>query len=126
MDSNIIFPQLPTYTGTVSPGGFLSLAITVGLPLLAGLFMRWHWSAFQKGLILLGFAAAKAFLEAWLVAVNAHDHFDVGAVGYSTAVQFGIAVIAYFGLIRNTKAQRAAIVGGIVRSTVIEGEVKGT
>ncbi len=123
MDGNVIFPELPTYVGVPSLGGLLSLILTVALPVLAALFMRVQWSAFAKGLVLLGFSAVKAFLEAWLADANAGIPFDVGEVGYVIVVQFIIAVTAYFGLLRGTPVQQAAIQGGAVRSRVINGEV---
>lgn len=121
MGSNVIFPQLPTYVGVNSPAGWLSLIVTAVLPLVAGLFMRAHWNAMAKGLVLLGFAAVKAFLEAWIAANNAHHHFDAGAAAYSTVVMFALGVVSYFGLWRNTGVQQAALAGGIVPSKVIDG-----
>jgi hypothetical protein len=123
VDTNLIFPALPTYTGVPSLGGFLSLLVVLVLPVLAGLFMRTHWSTPAKGLVLVGCAAVKAFLEAWIVAANANTHFDVGAAAWSTAVQFALAVVAYFGLVRGMAVQRAALQGGIIRSNrVVDGE----
>lgn len=117
MDSNIIFPDLPTYTGVPSPAGVLSLIVTVLLPVLAALFMRVHWTVFAKGLVLLCFAAVKAFLEAWLVAVDGATAFDVGAAAYAVVVQFTLAVVAYFGLLRDTPMQRSALHGGVVHGS---------
>lgn len=116
MDSNVIFPELPTYVGVPSLAGLLSLVLTVALPVLAALFMRVHWSTFAKGLVLLVFAAVKAFLEAWLITATTHTGFDVGRVSYTVVVQFTLAVVAYFGLLRGTAVQQAAIQGGVVSS----------
>jgi hypothetical protein len=121
MDSNVILPDLPTYVGQPSLAGLLSVALTVLLPIIAALFMRAHWSTFVKGLVLLGFAAVKAVLEAWLVAANSHVHFDGGPVAYSVGVQFVIAVAAYFGVLRDTTVQRAALARGVIPSKVIDG-----
>lgn len=126
MDSNVIFPQLPTYVGVMSPAGWLSLIVTAVLPIVAGLFMRAHWSAMAKGLVLLGFAAVKAFLEAWIAANDAHTGFDAGAAAYSTIVMFALGVVAYFGLWRGTTVQQAALAGGIVGSKVIDGTAEPT
>lgn len=121
MDSNVIFPQLPTYVGAISPAGLVSLAVTVGLPVLAGMFMRSHWSAFAKGFVLLGFAAVKAFIEAWIMAQDAHRHFEAGQVAYSVGVSLSIAILSYVGFLRGTKLQQAAINGGVVQSRVVDG-----
>jgi hypothetical protein len=122
VESNVIFPELPTYVGVPSLGGLLSLLLTLVLPVAAALFMRVQWSAFAKGLVLLGFSAVKIFVEAWLLAVNASESFNFGQVGYAVVVQFALAVVAYFGLLRNTGVQRAAIAGGVVKSRVIDGD----
>lgn len=116
MESNVIFPELPTYIGVPSLAGLLSLLVTVALPVIAALFMRVQWSAFTKGLVLLGISAVKAFAESWLVAENANESFNFGEVGYAVVVQFILAVVAYFGLLRDTKVQRSAINGGVVKS----------
>lgn len=115
MDSNVVFPDLPTFTGDTSPAGLLSVAITVVLPILAALFMRGSWTAMQKGLVLLGFAAVKAFLEAWLATVVAGAGFHLVLVLYVVGVQFVLAVVSYVGLWRGTPVQRSAMAGGPVR-----------
>lgn len=121
MESNVIFPELPTYTGVVSWGGFLSLLVTVALPVVAGLFMRTTWSTSAKGFVLLCCSAVKAFGEAWILAADAHTHFDAGRAGYATVVSFTLAVVAYFGLVKNMSIQQAAIRRGFVKSRVIDG-----
>ncbi|MGK5674445.1 hypothetical protein ACSNOB_16585 [Micromonospora sp. URMC 106] len=120
MDS-IVLPDLPTYLFAPNLAGVLSLALTILLPLAAALFMRQSWSAGPKGLVLLALAALKAFLEAWLGATEAGVAFDVAEVGYAVVVNFGIAVGAYFGLLRNTRVQQYAINGGLVRDEVVDG-----
>jgi hypothetical protein len=121
VDSNVIFPELPTYVGVPSLAGLLSLILTVALPVVAALFMRVHWSGFAKGLVLLAFAAAKAFLEAWLFTANQHVGFDAGQVCYTVGVQFTLAVVAYFGILRGTPVQQAAIQGGVISSNIPTG-----
>lgn len=116
MDS-IVFPALPTYVGAPTLAGLLSLAVTVLLPILAALFMRSSWSAFRKGLVLLLFAAIKAVLEAWLGAINSGVPFNAVTTLYSTLVQFTLAVVAYVGLIKNTKVQQSALASGPVTDT---------
>ncbi|MFG3706361.1 hypothetical protein ACGF7U_16755 [Micromonospora sp. NPDC047670] len=120
MDS-IVLPDLPTYLFAPNLAGVLSLALTILLPLAAALFMRQSWSAGPKGLVLLALAALKAFLEAWLGAAEAGVAFDVADVGYAVVVNFGIAVGAYFGLLRNTRVQQYAINGGLVHDEVVDG-----
>lgn len=115
MESNVIFPELPTYFGVPSLAGALSLIVVVLLPILAGLFMRVNWSAWHKGLVLLGFAAVKAFLEAWVAAETDGVAFDFGNTAYSVVVQFVMAVVAYFGLLKNTSVQQKALAGGVVK-----------
>lgn len=123
MDS-VVLPSLPTYLFAPNLAGLLSTAVTVLLPILAALVMRPAWSAGTKGLVLLVLAAAKAFLEAWLSAVDADVAFNAATAGYAVAVNFLIAVAVHFGLLRDTRLQQAALRGGIVRGKVIDGEVR--
>jgi hypothetical protein len=120
MDSTVL-PELPTYLFAPNLAGVLSLALTVLLPLAAALFMRQSWSAGPKGLVLLALAAAKAFLEAWLAATDAGVAFNAFDAGYAVVVNFGIAVGAYFGLLKNTRVQQSAISSGLVHDKVIAG-----
>lgn len=122
MDS-LILPELPTYLFAPNLAGVLSLILTFILPLVAALFMRTTWTTFVKGLVLLAAAAVKTFLEAWLVAVDAHTAFNFAEVTYATLVNLGIAVIAYFGFLRDTGVQRSALAGGVVRDKVIDGHL---
>lgn len=113
MDS-VVFPQLPTYLFEPSLAGVLSLIITFLLPLLAALLMKSSWSTVTKALVLLALATVKAFAEAWLGATNSHEHFDFARTVYADLVNFGIAVISYFGILKGTATQQAAINGGPV------------
>lgn len=119
---SILFPQLPTFTGEPTLAGLLSLAITFLLPLIAALFMRASWRPSTKGLVLLAAAVVKAYLEAWLAAEVNNTDFNFVTAAYATVVTFGMAVVAYFGILKNTKAQRSALAGGVVQSKVIDGE----
>jgi hypothetical protein len=112
MDS-IIFPTLPTYLFEPSLAGLLSLLLTVVLPLLAALLMKSHWSAFQKGLVLLLLATVKAFVESWIGAVDSGENFDLARVLYADLVNFGIAVVAYLGLLKGTAVQQSALDSGV-------------
>ncbi len=112
MDS-IVFPALPTYLFEPSLAGVLSLALTVILPLLAAVLMRSNWSAFKKGLVLLAMASVKAFLEAWIGAIESGEAFNFIETIYATLVNFGIAVGAYFGLLKGSDVQQSAINSGV-------------
>lgn len=121
MDS-VVLPELPTYLFAPTLAGVLSLALTFLLPLVAALFMRASWSTFAKGLVLLALAAVKTFLEAWLVAVEANVVFNFGETAYAVVINFGLAVAFYFGLLKDTGAQRRALAGGVVSDRqVIDG-----
>ncbi len=123
--NSVIFPELPTYVGEPTLAGLLSLIVTVLLPIIAALFMRSSWSAFRKGLVLFVLAAIKAYVEAWLGAVNSDQDFNFVYAAYSTVVQFILAVVAYVGLLKNTAVQRSALAGGPVKDRIIEGRVVG-
>lgn len=116
MDSNVILPQLPTYVGSPTLAGLLSVLVTVCLPILAALFMRSGWTAMRKGLVLLAVAAVKGFAEAWIAALADHVAFNVVTTLYSVGVQFVIAVAMYFGIWRNTPLQQSAISGGVIKT----------
>lgn len=113
MDS-VVFPALPTYLFEPSLAGLLSLVVTFLLPLAAALLMRSSWSALTKGLVLLVLATVKAFAEAWLGAANSGEHFDAIRVLYADLVNFGIAVLGYYGLLKGTLIQQKALLGGPV------------
>ena len=120
---SVIFPSLPTYFGEPSLAGLLSLAVTFLLPVIAALFMRARWSPFAKGLVLLGAAVVKQFLEAWLAAVQNDVAFNFVTASYAAVVTFGMAVVSYFGILKRTDLQQAALRGGVVKSKVIDGQV---
>jgi hypothetical protein len=111
---SVVFPQLPTYLFEPSLAGVLSLVITFLLPLLAALLMKSSWSTVAKAMVLLALATVKAFLEAWLGHVNSHEPFDLWRTLYADIVNFGLAVVFYFGILRGTATQQAALQGGPV------------
>ncbi len=123
MDS-VVFPNLPTYLFDPSLAGVLSLVLTVLLPLAGALLMRSKWSAFQKGLVLWCLAAVKAYVEAWIGTVEAGEPFNFVTTFYAVFVQWGLAVLAYVGLLKNTAIQQAALKGGIIRDKVIDGQYR--
>lgn len=112
MDS-VVFPTLPTYLFEPSLAGVLSLALTIILPFLAALLMKSSWSAPTKGLILLALAAAKTFVEAWVGAVESNEAFNMIEALYMVLINFGIAVVSYFGLLKGTAVQQAAMRSGV-------------
>lgn len=112
MDS-IVFPELPTYLFVPNLAGLLSLILNVVLPVVAALLMKQSWSTAVKGTVLLALSAVKAFVEAWIAANTAGQPFNLTGAVTSIAVVFGIAVLSYFGLLRNTSLQRAAITSGV-------------
>lgn len=111
-----VLPELPTYLFEPTLAGVLSLVLTFVLPLIAALFMRANWSAWSKGLVLLGVAAVKTFLEAWAAAVAENLAFNFVTAAYAVLINFGLAVVFYVGLLKDTKIQRTAINGGVVRT----------
>ena len=112
MDS-VVFPTLPTYLFEPSLAGVLSLALTVLLPLVAALLMRSNWSSFKKGLVLLLLAAIKTFLEAWVGAVESGESFNFLETLYTVIINFALAVVFYFGLLRHTDIQQSALNSGV-------------
>ena len=118
-----VLPELPTYLFEPTLGGVLSLALTVILPLVAALFMRASWSPTVKGLVLLGVAAVKTFLEAWAAAVASDVAFNFVTTLYAVLINWGLAVVFFFGLLNKSKIQQAALQGGVVRDKVINGRV---
>lgn len=115
MGESILLPELPTYLFAPTLAGLLSLLLTFGLPLAAALFMRTIWSAWAKGLVLLGVSAVKTFLEAWAAAVDVGTAFNWTTALYAVLVNFGLAVVFYVGLLKKTTVQQAAIRSGPVK-----------
>jgi hypothetical protein len=121
MPDSLLFPELPTYLFVPSLGGLLSLALNVILPVLAALLMKQSWSTSVKGTVLLLFSAVKSLIEAWIAANDAGQAFNLTGALTSTAVVFGVAVLSYFGLLKNTSWQRAAITSGVKDRRTIDG-----
>jgi hypothetical protein len=118
-----VLPELPTYLFEPTLAGLLSLALTFVLPLVAALFMRASWSATSKGLVLLAVAAVKTFLEAWTAAVASDVAFNFVTTAYAVLINWGLAVVFFFGLLNRSKIQQAALHGGVVSDKVIDGRV---
>jgi len=85
-----------------SPIGVLGLILNFGLPLLVGLITRPSWTPQVKGTLLLLVALIKTILEAWVVALSSGVPFNFWAVLTATAVNFILAVGAWFGLLKGT------------------------
>lgn len=121
MDPSIVFPELPTYLFAPTFWGFISLAVTVILPIAAGLLMKQSWGTGVKGTILLALASVKTLLEAAVVANDAGVAFNWATALWTVVINFIIAVTMYFGVWRTTSLQKAAINSGITDDKVING-----
>lgn len=113
MEPSVILPELPTYLFAPTLPGLLSLILTVLLPLAAAVLMKQSWSALTKGFVLLALSGVKSYVEAWIAADAAGATFNHVTTLYALVINFGIAVAAYFGLLRGTALQRAAIGSGV-------------
>lgn len=113
MDQYPDLPEIQVYGFAPDAGGLIGLLITLVLPLLVGLLSKQSWGTGTKGAILLGLAAVKTVLEAWLMATNKGVAFDFVPIVYTTLINFVIAVAVHFGLLRNTPVQRKAQNAGI-------------
>jgi hypothetical protein len=100
-----VIPSLPTYLFTFSWSGVASLILTVILPLVAALLSKASWPGSVRGVVLLAVAAVKSVIEASIYS----DNFQPGPTIYATVVNFTIAVVAYFGLLRGSGVQQAAL-----------------
>lgn len=105
-------PQIPGYLFEPSLSGFISTVLTFVLPLLAALVMRQSWGTGAKGLTLLTLSAVKVFLEAVIANMSAGVSFNVWVLFYGVVMNFMVAVAMYFGLLRGTTLQQAAMNSG--------------
>ena len=95
-------PTLPTYLFEPNLVGVVSLVLTILLPLVVGLLTRPSTASHVKGIGLLAVAAVKSVLEAFLAG---GADFNLALTVYAVAINFGIAVVAYFGLLRGSPPQ---------------------
>lgn len=95
-------PTLPTYLFEPNLAGIVSLVLTIVLPLVVGLVTRPSTRPHVKGLVLLFVAAVKAVLEAFLAG---GPDFNLPLTVYTVGVNFAIAVVMYFGLLRGSPPQ---------------------
>ncbi len=96
---NLIFEPNPTIAY------WLTLAVTLLLPLAVGLVTKFSTSAGLKAVLLLLFSAVTA-VASNLLAVDGAT--DVGPMITDTIVTFVIAVATYFGFWRPTEVAAAA------------------
>lgn len=104
-------PTLPNYLFDLTTvGGWISLALTLVLPLLVGLLTRPTTPGHVKGLGLLALSALKGVGEAALIG---GADFNLGTVATTALVNFLAAVALYFGLLRGSplavKAQNSGL-----------------
>ncbi len=116
MFPNNPLPSLPTYLFEPSLIGLLSLFLTLILPIAAALFMRSTWSSPAKGLVLLGVSAVKTVLEAWLASLQDGYVLDWWPLLYTTLLNLAIAVASYFGWLKGSPTQQAALAVGVIKA----------
>lgn len=100
-----MLPTLPSYLFSPDLKGLLSLVLTVLLPVLVGLLTKQSTPSHVKALGLLGLSAVKTVVEAFLVGGT---DFSLTRTAYTVGVNFGIAVVMYFGLFKPTGVTEAA------------------
>jgi hypothetical protein len=103
-------PTLPTYLFEPNLVGVLSLVLTIVLPLVVGLLTRPGTPAHVKGVVLLFVAGVKAVIEAFLAG---GPDFNLATTIYTVGINFAIAVVMYFGLLRGSPPQVKAQNSGI-------------
>lgn len=106
-------PNLPTYLFEPSLAGVISTVLTFLLPLLAGLLSRASWSAPVKGTVLLVLSAVKVFLENVAANLANGTSFNPWVLLYGVVLNFLVAVGVYFGLLRGSSVQQAALRSGV-------------
>lgn len=100
-----MLPTLPGYLFEPSLAGLLSLFLAVLLPVLVGLVTKASTSGNVKALLLLTLAAVKSVVEA---ALAGGESFNLTTTVYTVGINFGIAVVMYFGLFKPTGVTAAA------------------
>lgn len=104
-------PVLPTYLFNLQTWqGWVSLALTIVLPILIGLLTRPTTPGHVKGLGLLALSALKGVGEAFLIG---GAEFNLGLVASTALVNFLIAVAMYFGILRGSPVQVSAQNSGV-------------
>ena len=108
---DVSIPTLPTYLFEPNLKGLLSFVLAVALPTLAALLMKRSWLASIKGVVLLAIAAVKTIVESLVAGGGSFDGFV--ELVYTVGLNFGVAVVAYFGLLRGTELQQRALDSGV-------------
>jgi hypothetical protein len=95
-------PTLPTFMFEANLRGLLSFVVAFLLPLVAALLTRASTPGWVKGVTLLFLAGTKSVIEAFIAG---GADFNLSTTVYTVALNFGVAVIAYFGLLRGSPPQ---------------------
>lgn len=98
-------PTLPTYMFEANLRGLLSLVLTVLMPIVVGLLTKPSTPSQVKALGLLALSAVKAVVEA-VMAGGAN--FNLTTTVYTVGINFAIAVVMYYGLLKPTGVAGAA------------------
>lgn len=88
------------YTPNPSVAYWLTLVVTLLLPILVGLVTKASWSSGLKAVLLLAFSAATAIISNLLAVKGATD---VGPMVTAVISTFVIAVAAHFGFWKPTE-----------------------
>lgn len=105
-----MIPELPGYLFAMSWAGVASFVVAWLLPFLAALLSKQSWPGWVKGVLLLLVSAVKVFIEAYLVA--GADFHPVQTL-YAVGLNFAVAVVAYFGVIRGSALQQRLLNSGV-------------
>lgn len=91
-------------------GGWISFLIAVFLPYLVALLTKPSVPGWVRGVCLLGLSALKSLGEAFVLG---GADFDLKRAAITTGMNFGVAVLFYFGIFRTTKSLAAAQTSGV-------------
>lgn len=108
-------PTLPTFVFEPNWKGVISMAIAFLLPVLIGLLTRPTTPGIVKGSGLIVLAGVKSILEA---AFAGGVDFNLSRLLWTTGVNVGAALIAYFTLIKPQTASGASIRSWAARTLV--------
>lgn len=107
-----MLPDLPTYlTAVPSLSGFVSLLLTVLLPLVVAFLSKPSTPGWVKGVGLLVLAAVKTVAEQFI----AVGHLNA-ATFYVVVLNFALAVLVYFGLLKDSPLHASFATSGNVDS----------
>jgi hypothetical protein len=106
-------PALPGFVFEANLRGLLSTVVAILLPILAGLLMKASWSSGTKGFVLLVLAAVKVGVELAIQSLDNGVSVDVYGIVYATVLNFIIAVAMYYGILKGSGVQQAALSSGV-------------